>query len=64
MKQRLFMRKNVWLICLGLVCCNLISAQWSPAGNKIKTSWGEKLDPKNVLQNILARLWNVRSGRI
>ena len=49
MKQRLFMKKSVWLMYLGLVCCNLISAQWSPAGDKIKTSWGEQLDPKNVL---------------
>ena len=24
-------------------------AQWQPAGDRIKTSWGEKLDPTNVL---------------
>ena len=43
------MRKSVWLICLGLVYCNLISAQWKPAGDKIKTAWGEQLDAENVL---------------
>ena len=26
-----------------------LDAQWKPAGDKIKTEWGEKLDPKNVL---------------
>ena len=25
------------------------TAQWRPAGNRIKTSWGETLDTKNVL---------------
>lgn len=25
------------------------SAQWTPVGNKIKTSWAEKVDPNNVL---------------
>ncbi|SCI19547.1 glycoside hydrolase family 2 protein [uncultured Bacteroides sp.] len=43
------MRKSVWLICFGLVYCNLISAQWKPAGDKIKTAWGEQLDAENVL---------------
>lgn len=43
------MRKNIWLIYLGLVYCNFILAQWSPVGDKIKTSWGEQLDPRNVL---------------
>ena len=25
------------------------SAQWKPVGDKIKTEWAEKLDPRNVL---------------
>ena len=25
------------------------AAQWHPAGDRIKTSWGEGLDPANVL---------------
>lgn len=39
-----------------LVCCwicflsfTIISAQWKPAGNKIKTAWAENVDPQNVL---------------
>ena len=34
---------------LALALCSSTFAQWKPAGNKIKTSWGEQLDPKNVL---------------
>jgi beta-galactosidase/beta-glucuronidase len=35
-----------------LVSCfifNSLTAQWKPAGNKIKTPWAEKIDPNNVL---------------
>ena len=34
---------------LALALCGSTFAQWKPAGDKIKTSWGEQLDPKNVL---------------
>jgi len=37
---------------LSLVCmlCSLsLSAQWKPAGDRIKTSWAEQIDPANVL---------------
>ena len=34
---------------LALALCSSTFAQWKPAGDKIKTSWGEQLDPKNVL---------------
>ncbi len=43
------MGKNLWILFLGLVYCNFMSAQWKPAGDKIKTSWGEQLNPENVL---------------
>lgn len=32
-----------------LISSSTLFAQWKPAGEKIKTKWGEKLDPKNVL---------------
>ena len=34
-------------LALGLQAPSL--AQWKPAGDRIKTEWGEKLDPANVL---------------
>lgn len=38
------------IMILGFLTSALTSfAQWKPAGDKIKTKWGEKLDPKNVL---------------
>lgn len=42
------MKKNTTVIlflCLGLS----LSAQWKPAGEKIKTEWAAKVDPKHVL---------------
>ena len=43
------MKKNFLTMLLALALCSSTFAQWKPAGNKIKTSWGEQLDPKNVL---------------
>ena len=43
------MKKNFLTILLALALCGSTFAQWKPAGDKIKTSWGEQLDPKNVL---------------
>ena len=43
------MKKNFLTMLLALALCSSTFAQWNPAGNKIKTSWGEQLDPKNVL---------------
>lgn len=43
------MKKNFLTILFVLALCSSTFAQWKPAGNKIKTSWGEQLDPKNVL---------------
>ncbi|MEY8685666.1 glycoside hydrolase family 2 protein [Bacteroides sp. AN502(2024)] len=43
------MKKNFLIMLLALALCCSAFAQWKPAGDKIKTSWGEQLDPKNVL---------------
>ena len=43
------MKKNFLTMLLALALCGSTFAQWKPAGDKIKTSWGEQLDPKNVL---------------
>jgi len=37
-----------FLTCCLLTCTTLI-AQWKPAGDKIKTEWATKLNPKNIL---------------
>ena len=42
------MKKNatiLFFLCLGLS----LSAQWKPAGEKIKTEWANKVNPKQVL---------------
>ncbi|MDR3235490.1 MAG: beta-galactosidase [Prevotellaceae bacterium] len=42
------MKKN--LIIIGLLfISSSVFAQWKPAGEKIKTTWAEKIDPQNVL---------------
>ncbi len=44
------MRPTKFLIFLLLVVVSIpITAQWKPAGNKIKTEWAQKIDPENVL---------------
>ena len=43
------MKKKFLTMLLALALCSSTFAQWKPAGDKIKTSWGEQLDPKNVL---------------
>jgi len=42
------MKKTGFLIVL-CICVLQTFAQWKPAGDKIKTSWAEKIDVKNVL---------------
>jgi len=42
------MKKTGFLIVLS-ICVLQSFAQWKPAGDKIKTSWAEKIDVKNVL---------------
>ena len=43
------MKKNFLTMLLALSLCSPTFAQWKPAGDKIKTSWGEQLNPQNVL---------------
>lgn len=43
------MKKNLLTMLCALALCSTTSAQWKPAGDKIKTPWGEQLNPKNVL---------------
>jgi beta-galactosidase/beta-glucuronidase len=42
------MKKPVFLFLLS-ICILQTFAQWKPAGDKIKTSWAEKIDVNNVL---------------
>lgn len=42
------MKKKLTILLLTLTSINLF-AQWSPAGDKIKTSWAEQIDINNVL---------------
>lgn len=43
------MKKNILLTAAALVTTLAGVAQWQPAGDRIRTQWGEKLDPQNVL---------------
>ncbi|MDR1631997.1 MAG: beta-galactosidase [Dysgonamonadaceae bacterium] len=42
------MRKNFLVIGLCVLALNA-SAQWKPAGDKIKTDWADKINPQSVL---------------
>jgi len=41
--------KKLTLVSLALTFAMALQAQWKPAGDKIKTSWGESVNPQNVL---------------
>ncbi|MCW3806870.1 glycoside hydrolase family 2 protein [Plebeiibacterium marinum] len=41
---------SVWVLAIMVLAQMSGYAQWQPAGDKIKTEWGENLDPQNVLQ--------------
>ena len=43
------MKMNFLAVLFALALCSPTFAQWKPAGDKIKTPWGEQLNPKNVL---------------
>lgn len=43
------MMKKLIFFSMVLVTCSHLYAQWSPAGDRIKTAWAEKIDVKNVL---------------
>ncbi|MCW3788025.1 glycoside hydrolase family 2 protein [Plebeiibacterium sediminum] len=42
------MNYRIIIFLLAMVCVNTF-AQWKPAGDKIKTTWGEQLNAENVL---------------
>lgn len=45
------MKITVSLICAAVICASSAPVMgWEPAGNHIKTEWGENLDPENVWQ--------------
>lgn len=58
------MKKNFLAVLFALALCSPTFAQWKPAGDKIKTPWGEQLNPKTYYRNTHAPLWNARIGRI
>lgn len=41
--------KNITLLVIALLAWLPTTAQWKPAGNKIKTEWASKINPNNVL---------------
>ena len=41
--------KRFFALLLLCVAFTTASAQWKPAGDNLKTEWGENLDPNNVL---------------
>ncbi|HET8737668.1 MAG TPA: glycoside hydrolase family 2 TIM barrel-domain containing protein, partial [Pricia sp.] len=43
------MKKKCLLLFLASFSLMPSSAQWKPAGDKIKTEWADKIDPENVL---------------
>lgn len=43
------MKRIVTLSLLLALCAGNVSAQWSPAGNRIQTKWAEELNPAQVL---------------
>lgn len=43
------MKKKIFTMLVAFALCSPTFAQWKPAGDKLKTPWGEQLNPKNVL---------------
>ncbi len=43
------MTKRILFISVIFLSAHTLSAQWKPAGDKIKTGWAEKINPQNVL---------------
>ena len=44
------MKRSFILMTMSLAFCASALAQWSPAGDKIKTKWAEEINPQNVWQ--------------
>ena len=40
--------KNIAMIALSLLATGAASAQYAPAGDKIRTPWAEQIDVNNV----------------
>ena len=57
------MKKNFLAVLFALALCSPTFAQWKPAGDKIKTPWGEQLNPKTYYRNIHAPSWNAMNGK-
>jgi beta-galactosidase/beta-glucuronidase len=49
MKNKIFLYRISLLCALGVMFLNSTSQTWKPAGDKIKTSWAEKVNPENPL---------------
>jgi len=45
----LALMKKLFLVVISLVLALAVYAQWSPAGDKIKTKWASEIDVNNVL---------------
>ena len=43
------MKKNLLTLLLAVAVVATASAEWKIAGDKIRTTWAENLDPNNVL---------------
>ena len=43
------MKKIFVFVCMLAMFMSVANAQWKPAGERIKTQWGEQLNPQNVL---------------
>lgn len=42
------MKRTVISVVMIFVLAGMLMAQWKPAGDRIKSTWGENLDPENV----------------
>ncbi len=55
----MFIRKSILnsrpisflVFCLFMCVSTVLHGQWKPVGDKIKTTWGEQIDPDNVLND-------------
>ena len=44
------MKRSFTLMTMGMAFCASALAQWSPAGDKIKTKWADEINPQSVWQ--------------
>ena len=42
--------RKIKLLVIGLALCTSMSAQWKPAGEKIKSKWATEINPENALK--------------